>query len=159
MVLLMPAQPSESIAIPLSKKGLALYCLGGAAFVALGIWLFLNPDYVRRRNPLFVKAVAVVCVGFFGLIAVQAGARLFDRSPGLIIDAEGIVDNSGGLAAGRIPWSDIKRIRTTTSAEQRFLTIEVRRGSAVHITPNTLRIDFDDLVKLVTESHAKYKRG
>jgi hypothetical protein len=154
----MAAQPSESIAIPLSKRGLAVYCLGGAAFAALGIWLFLNADDIRPRSPLFVKAVAVVCVGFFGLIAVKAGAKLFDRSPGLIIDGEGIVDNSGGLTAGRIPWSNIKRIRTTTSAEQRFLTIEVRRGRAVHISANALRIDFDDLVKVVTESHAKYTR-
>src|SRR5688572_32327146 len=109
----MHAHTSERIAIPLSKKALALYCLGGTAFAALGLWLFLNADDVRPHSPLFVKAVAVVCVGFFGLIAVKAGAKLFDRSPGLIIDAEGLVDNSGGLAAGRIPWSNIKRIRTT----------------------------------------------
>ena len=144
----------------MSKKGLAVYVLGGATFVALGLWLFVNADQMwRRRSPLVAKTVAVVCIGFFGLIAVKAGAKLFDPSPGLVIDPEGVVDNSSGIAAGRIPWSNIKRIRTTTSQEQRFLTIEVHRGTPVHILPDTLRIDFDDLVKVLTESHAKYKRS
>lgn len=179
----MTAQRPEPLAIPLSKGKLLLFALGGAAFAALGLWLFLNADQMqRRRSPLFVKAVGVVCVGFFGLIAVQAGAKVFSTSPGLIIDAEGLVDNASGVAAGRIPWSDIKKIGISTSEKQRFLTIEVRDpqkyvrrarlvkrwfltqnmtyfGSPIHIPADTLRIDFADLVKVIKESHARYKRG
>ena len=174
------AHGSEQLVVPLRRGRVALVFLGAAAFVALGLSMYLTADQ-SRRPPLFVKAVAVVCVGFFGWAAVNAGARLFDMSPGLIIDAEGIVDNSSGIAAGRIPWSDIKRIQTSTSEKRGFLTIEVhdpqkyvRRarwvkrvavtqnmryfGSPIHISVDTLRIDYDDLRKAVTEARAKYKR-
>jgi len=175
------AHGSERLVVPLRRGTVALMFLGAVAFVALGVSMFLTADQFRRRPPLFVKAVAVVCVGFFGLVAVKAGARLFDMSPGLIIDAEGIVDNSSGIAAGRIPWSDIKRIQTSTSEKRGFLTIEVhdpqkyvRRarwvkrvavtqnmryfGSPIHISVDTLRIDYDDLRKAIKEARAKYKR-
>ena len=171
---------SEPLIVPLRKGRLALMCLGALAFVALGLLGYVNADY-DRRGPLFAKTVAVVCVGFFGLVAVQTGAKLLDTSPGLIVDAEGIVDNSSGIAAGRIPWSDIKRIETSTGEKHRFLTIEVhdpqkyiRRtrwvkraavrqntrvfGSPIHISAETLKIDFDDLRKAVKESQAKYSR-
>jgi hypothetical protein len=174
------AHGSEQLVVPLRKGMIVLMFLGAAAFVALGLSMYLNADQ-SRRPPLFVKAVAVVCVGVFGLVAVGTGAKLFDMSPGLIIDAEGIVDNSIGIAAGRIPWSDIKRIRTSTSEKRGFLTIEVhdpqkyiRRarwvkrvavtqnmrffGSPIHISVETLRIDFDDLRKAVKEFQAKNKR-
>lgn len=177
----MTAHGPEQIAIPLSKRKLLLFALGGVAFAALGVWLFINADDMPK-SPLLVRAVSVVCVGFFGLIAIQAGAKILSTSPGLVIDAEGLVDNASGVAVGRIPWSDIKKIRITTSETHRFLTIELRDpqkyvrraslvkrsllsqnmkyfGSPVHIPADTLRIDFGDLVKVVRESHAKYKRG
>jgi len=175
------APKSERLVVPLKRGRIALQFLGGAGFVALGLLLYLDADHMSRRPPLFTKAVAVVCVGFFGLVAVSAGARLFDPSPGLIVDAEGIVDKSSGIAAGRIPWSDIKSIRTSSSEKQRFLTIEVRDpqkyvqrarwvkraivaqnmrhfGSPIHISVDTLRIDFVTLRTAVKESQAKYKR-
>jgi len=179
----MTAHEPERIAIPLSKGKLLLMALGGAAFAALGLLLFLDADgTARRRSPLLTKAVGVVCVGFFGLVAVQAGAKVLSTSPGLVIDAEGLVDNASGVAAGRIPWSDIKKIGISRSEARQFLTIELRDpqkyvrrarlvkrafltqnmtyfGSPVHIPADTLRIQFDDLVKLVRESHAKYKRA
>lgn len=54
----------ERIAIPLSKRKLLLFALGGAAF-ELGVCLFINADDMPK-SPLLVRAVSVVCVGFFG---------------------------------------------------------------------------------------------
>jgi len=167
--------------IPLSKGKIIRLALGAVVFVALGIWLYLNADHIPRRNPLYIKVVAVACVSFFGLCGVYASRKLFDPAPGLIIDAEGIVDNSSGISAGRIPWSEIKGFKVTTIKRQRFLTIEVRDpdkyirrtsglkrhlaamntkyfGGPIHITSNTLAIGFDELVKSITEAHAKHCR-
>ncbi|MGH8761317.1 MAG: STM3941 family protein [Burkholderiales bacterium] len=174
----------DPLVIPLSKTKLGLLLLGAAAFVALGIWLYLYAGELTLENSQYVlrvRAAAVACVGFFGLCAVYAGAKLFDNSPGLIIDAEGLVDNSSGLSAGRIPWSDIKGVGFTTVEKQRFLTIVVhdphkyvRRasplmrpfvtmnmklfGSPIQISANTLKVNFDDLMKAVTDRHARYGR-
>src|SRR5262245_34837868 len=178
----MTAPQSEDVVIPLSKGKLVPFVLGGAAFAALGLGLYLNPDQISRRPPLFLKAVGVVCAGFFGSIAVQAAAKLFSTAPGLIIDSEGIVDNSSGVAVGPIPWSDIKRIGISTSEERRFITIEVRDpqkyiqrgnlvkrvlrgqnmkyfGGPIHISADTLRIDFDELVKVIKAARAQHKRA
>jgi len=91
------------------------------------------------------------------------------------------VDNSSGISAGRIPWSDIKGFAVSTIQKQRILTIEVHHpdkyverapplmrplvrwnakhyGSPVQISANALKIDFDTLVKSVTEAYARYAR-
>jgi hypothetical protein len=39
---------------------------------------------------------------------------LLDPAPGLVIDKDGIDDNSNPLGVGRIPWSQIRKIKTKT---------------------------------------------
>ena len=166
----------------MSKVKIALLFAGATAFVAAGLWMWANPYQTPRLNSLYVKAVASASVGFFGLCAVYALFKLFDTAPGLIVDAEGIIDNSSGVSAGRIPWSDISGFKISTIQKQRFLTIEVydaekyvRRanvlkrplvalnakyfGSPIQISANTLKTDFDELIQLVTSSYARYRSG
>ena len=170
---------SGATVIPRSKGKTTLLLLGAAAFAAVGVWLYVNADHIPHRNPSYVRVVAVACVAFCGLGGVYASRKLFDSAPGLIIDAEGLVDNSSSISAGRIRWSEIKGFKVTTINRQRFLTIEVsdpdefirrasglkRRlaamnsryfGSQVQISSNTLAIGFDELVKIITETHAKH---
>jgi hypothetical protein len=173
------SQDSEALVIPLSKGKIFLLTFGAVAFVALGVWLYLNADHISRGNPLYVRGVAAACVLFFGLCGAYASRKLFDSAPGLVIDTAGIVDNSSSISAGRIPWSDIEGFKVRTIKRQRFLTIEVRNpekylqrvsglrrllvainaryfGSPIQITANTLAIGFDDLLKYITEARAKY---
>ena len=169
------------MSIPLSKSKLVLILAGAVGFVALGFWLYGFAD--RMRAPAFfeVKFWSVACIVFFGLCGIVALLKLLDRAPGLVIDDAGLVDNSSGISAGRIPWSDIKGFAVSTIQKQRILTIEVHDpdkyvqraspwmrpfvaanakyfGSPVQISSNALKIDFDTLVQAITESHAKYWR-
>jgi hypothetical protein len=169
----------NAITIPLSKRKILLLALGAAAFVAVGVWLYLIADHLPHRSPLFVKLMAGVCVIFFGLCGVYGARKLFDAAPGLVIDAQGILDNSSAVSAGLIPWSEVTGIKVTTLNAQRFLTIEVRDpenyiqrasglkrlfvalnakhfGGPIQITSNTLEMPFDDLVKNITEAHVRY---
>ena len=167
--------------IPLSKGKLLLLFLGAVGFVAVSYWLYGVAEQIGGLAFFEAKTYAVAGIAFFGLCAIVAVIKLCDRRPGLVIDAEGILDNASGLSAGRIPWCDIKSFAVSTVQKQRFLTIEVhdpgkyvRRahpwkrpfvelnakhyGSPVQISAHALRIDFNSLVKAITESHASYWR-
>jgi hypothetical protein len=146
------------------------------------VWLWINAELIPRRNPLYIQGVAALGMAFFGLCGLNAFFKLFERAPGLIIDAQGIVDNSSGVSAGRIPWSDIQGFRTMTVQGQRFLTIDVKDpdkyvqrapflkrqlvglnakyfGGPIQISANALKINFDELLKVATDSLEKYRQA
>jgi len=178
----MATDAPEQLTIPLSRTKIALLLVGAAMFVVLSFWLWVYAHHFSRLDFLYVRTVAILGIGFFGFCGLYAVFKLFDRAPGLIIDAEGIIDNSSGVSAGRIPWSDICGFQITSLYHQRFLTIEVldaekyvlraplwKRplvainakyfGSPIQISANTLKIDFDRLVKLLADSHARQTLG
>ncbi len=175
----------EQVVIPLSKRKLALLFGGSLLFVVMGLWLLQVADEQRLWNPLVAKGAGLAGVAFFGICFASGVWKLFDRSPGLVVDRIGLVDNSSGISAGRIPWSEITGISVTTVKPlpllkaQRFLTIHVRDpqayvargnalkrmmkranyrmfGSPIHISAVALKTSFEDLVELVTQYHSRY---
>jgi hypothetical protein len=173
---------SDRIVVAVSKTKTGLILLGSTGFVATNIWLWFNADQDLGRNALFVELAAIAGGTFFAACGLAALFKLFDSAPGLIIDAEGIVDNSSGVSAGRIPWKDIRGFHVTTIRSQRFLTVEVhdaqkyiRRanglkrllvsmnakyfGGPVQISTNALRISFDRLQSLANEALERHRRA
>ena len=173
--------PAE-LEIPLSKTKLVLALLGSLAFVALSIWIGSIADTQTRYNPLYMKGVAIVGVAFAGLCGIYICFKVFDTRPGLIIDKEGIVDNSSAVAFGRIPWEDIVGLKVGEVAGQKFVTIEVNEpqkyieqgsswkrmmnaanmkmtGSPINISSNALRLKFDDLLTVLTDALETYNKA
>ena len=175
----MNADSTADAVIPLSKGRLTLLLLGCVAFVAGSIWIWSIADLQTRYNPLYMKCVAVASVSFFGLCGIYGCIKVFDGRPGLIIDDQGIVDNSNAVSAGRIFWDEIIGLRVSEIAGQRFLTIEVTDpqkyvercgfilrmlnaantkmvGSPINISSNSLKVNFDELVRMLTEAFEKH---
>ena len=165
---------ADRIAIALSKVKVALLTAGALLFVALGIGLLEIADVQRRFPPLYVKGVSVLAIGFFGLCGIYALFKLLDRSPGLVLDREGIIDNSSGISAGRVAWREIREIRVVSIHRQRFLAFIVddpqkylgkgsvlkrvfvrmnyrMYGTPIFIGAHSLKIKFDQLEKLIAE--------
>ena len=102
---------SDTIAIPLSRLKIAAFFGGSLLFLTLAIGLIV---IATGQNGL----AAVLCYGAGGVGASIAALmlflfsrKLFDPSPGLVIDAEGILDNASPIGAmGRISWQQITRI-------------------------------------------------
>lgn len=178
----------DETVIGLSKGKIALITLGAGAFVAAGLWL-LSFDAVAIRSgrsfrafgndPLIARGFGVVAVGFFGLCGLYGVKKLFDRSPGLIFNESGIIDNASGVAAGFIPWSEVVGSGIFEVHNQKMLIILVanpqkyverggalRRalnkanykfsGSPVSISSNTLDIAFPELLSLFNRYLQKY---
>jgi len=171
---------SEQCVVPLSRTKIILLFLGSTAFVIAGIWLWRIAEQQSHYEPLYVHIVAVMSVAFFGLCGLFALTKLFDRRPGLIVDSLGIVDNSSGLSAGRIPWREIRSLRVSRVRNQRVLTLELEDpikyvnkgnllkrkmnavnlkyfGSPIQTSANALRVNFDQLVDVIARFHGRHQ--
>lgn len=78
--------------------------------------------------PLSKTKIMLIFAGliFFGFCGVYAAGKLADRKPGLVIDDEGIIDNSSAIAAGRIRWGNMMGFTVTTIQGTKILNILVR---------------------------------
>lgn len=155
----------------LNKKRLVLLILGAVVFVVLGVWCLSSAS-------VFNQIVGIACIAFFGLAAVLCLKKLLDKSPGLVVNAEGIVDNASGVAAGLIPWAEVSNIDSYAIQGQQFVAIQVsdpdkyiERGSALKKVANranmklvgtpltipatALQVSFDELQETLQSYYAK----
>ena len=174
----------EQIEIPLSKTKMIMTFLGSLVFVGLGLWFLTNPPKSNHwlfGNPTIVFIIGLASVIFFGIVAITIFRKFSDKKPGLIISRQGVTDNSSGVSAGLIPWSDIQEIKISQVMNQKFLMLIVRNpqyyfenvtnpvkrnmmkmnyktyGSPISISSNALETNFDDLQKLLIEKMNEYK--
>jgi hypothetical protein len=121
--------PSGSVqAIALCAKykrsKLALYALGSAAFVALGLFLVVVVGRDERYGGHYIAmAAGILAIAFFGLCLAAPIVKWFDRRDILVIDEHGIRD----LRLGRstILWEDIRSISEFAVSRQRFFALDV----------------------------------
>lgn len=175
----------DKILVPISKTKLTLMLIGSLIFVALGIFYmndpkaFLNPVF-RSKELIFI--VGIACVLFFGLASLYLFKKLLDNRPGLIISTDGIFDNSSATPVGLIEWKDIVDTEVIKIHGQRIILIKVKKpekyikrqeskrirnvfkanldfyGTPITLTANGLKIEFEKLERLLTESIEKYRQ-
>ena len=161
------------IIIQLSKIKIFLLFLCSLAFVACGLWIVIAQPESSRYNKYYLLIIGIAAVVLFGMCAAALFIKLFDRKPGLIIDDSGITDNSGALADGFIPWTDITGVESVKQASQKFILVYVRNpeeyinrktsflakkikssgykhsGTPIAISANSLKIKFEALRVIV----------
>lgn len=174
----------EIIEIPLSTTKMTLSFLASLMFVGLGLWLITNPP--KKNIGLFCNPTVIITAGlaaliFFALIAVTIFRKFLDKKPGLTINRQGITDNSSGVSAGLIPWTDIQEIKISKVMNQKFLMLIVKNpeyylnkvtnplkrsamkmnytfyGSPISISSNALQTNFNNLYKLLIEKRNEFK--
>ena len=173
----------ENIEIGLSKTKLILMFLASLAFVTLGIQFTIHPEnYIsfRYSSPELIKIVGIITILFFPLGIIYSLVKIFDKKKGLIIDKNGITDNSSGYSNGLIVWKDIISINVTKVKSTSFLLIIVKNpveyigkanyikalvmklnyklyGTPISISSTSLKIDFEDLRNIVETEFQKSK--
>lgn len=182
------------ISIPLSKGKLFGLMLGSMVMTAMAAILLAWPHLasppksysdqklIRYLTNELVIAVLVVGVVFFSGCAVYCFRKLWDNRPGLIIDELGLIDNSSGVAVGRIYWSDLNGLDYSAFRKTYFIRllpanpqkyIDGQRNwlarksmatsmrwyeSPLSISSGALKISFDDLWAIVNTAYEDYKR-
>ncbi|KAA9042018.1 hypothetical protein FW778_08380 [Ginsengibacter hankyongi] len=120
---------SRQIEIQLSKAKLMLMLFVCFLFAGIGVAFVINPSKYMSfimRSPTIIFIAGLLGILFFGFIGVFLFKKVWDKSPGLIISEEGITDNSSGVSAGFIPWTDIIAIKETKVVNQKFINIVVK---------------------------------
>jgi hypothetical protein len=174
----------EQIEIPLSKKKMLLTLMGALAFVGLGFWFLISPPQSNHwlfGNSALIFVSGLASILFFGFVAITVFRKSSDNKPGLTINRQGIEDNSSGVSAGLIPWTDIQEVTLSQVMNQKFLMLIVKNpqeylnkiknplkrnamkmnyktyGSPISISSNSLQINFDELQRLLSEKLKQYK--
>ena len=173
------------VSIERSHSKMWLMFISAVSFVALGLWLQYLPPEPLAEHKRFAQAWLVTLISwsailFFGICAVAISRKLLDRTPGLVISAQGIHDTSSAISFGRINWSDVNDIREYHMVGQRFVVIMMSSydkllsdagpfkrklhaanirlcGSPVCICANPLKIDHTSLLRLLQEQFAKHQ--
>lgn len=167
----------ERIEIKISKEKGILTFLGAIAFVATSIWLIVYADSHETVDIGILELDPVIVIGyvgliFFGLAGLYILYKLFDKKPGLIIDKEGIYDNSSAAAGHLIKWERITGLRVEQVMSTKFILIDIENpeqfmdgvsgikrklmwstykmyGTPTSISSSTLSCDFDDLFQII----------
>jgi hypothetical protein len=179
---------SDETVIERSKGKMMLMLLGALAFVAIGIWfLTLDAEAIRAgrsfrlffNSPAFAYGLGVLSIVFFGGVGVFIVKKFFDKTPGLVLNSSGIIDNASVASPGFIPWSEITGIDIFEMNGQKMLIVMltdpqkyaelgnflIRKlnaanakmsGSPIYISANTLKIAFPEIVSLFEQYHQKY---
>ena len=169
---------AQRIEIALSKKKILLMLLGSLAFFALGLWFIISPQTISSSNggsPTTIVIAAYATILFFGLSIFVLIKKLLDSKPGIIIDQICLTDNSSGMSAGHILWSDIEDISVIEIQRQKLIMLQVRNpldyidkqtsglkrkmmqmnykmyGTPIIITSNGLKISFEELLSILTD--------
>lgn len=113
--------------LPLSKKKSIPYFLGSLLFSILGALMILTPQYFTHSTDItFTKVIGYGCLVFFGLGVALFAIKIFNKKPGLILNKDGITDQTSAIGIGIIQWTDIKSIYLEKVSEQSFIMIEVK---------------------------------
>ncbi|WP_342477257.1 STM3941 family protein [Paenibacillus sp. FSL H7-0350] len=89
-----------------------LFLLAGSLlFVILGFWLLKISGEVTTDLAILLRTLGIACTVLFGLAAIVYLIMLLRRSPLMVVDAQGIDDQSSAIPGGRLMWEDISDIR------------------------------------------------
>lgn len=177
----------SSTSIPLSKTKLFVFFALGSTFVVLGWWLVTLSDvevmsHKRFDSPLFVHGIGLSSMVFFGVISLWIVRKLFDMAPGLVLNDEGLFENTNMFSMGLIAWADISRIEVREINKRRLIYVVLKDPekyisacgrvkqailratltfgpSPVTIVPSSLALGADEVVALVSDYLSRYRNA
>ena len=170
------------IEISLNKTNIFFHNCSAFLFTTMGVFQFaeififnISDDRIITK---FFTVVGIMFILFFVPKFIYGTRKMFDKSAGLIIDENGITDNSSAISAGLIKWDDIKEIKkkpTLTGKllidtknpgqyidrkkgiEKIFIKLKMKtKGTALSINTGYLDSGFNELYAYCITQHKKY---
>ena len=118
----------HKIEIPSSKIKLILMLIGASVFIVGSYHLFRYPERFisyRFRSVEYIKTIGLFLLVFCSSAWIYIPIKLFDKKPGLILDENGIYDNSSFVSVGLILWKDIESIRIEKIKSTKTLIVNI----------------------------------
>jgi len=178
---------NESITIPISKYKIVGLFLMSAAIAAVGVLALLNAKAMANteyhRRPVFLVIIVGIICAAVGVVAciLSAYRLLLSSKPGLIVDLNGIFDNSTPASLGLVKWNEITDIRESDQAgyinifvknprefidrSRNGLTKRIiqaafkKSGTPIIISDSSLRCDYNELSTLLSTRLFEYQQA
>ncbi|KPE51059.1 STM3941 family protein [Chryseobacterium indologenes] len=173
----------NKIEIKGSKAKLVIMFIGALIFVIVGVFLIINPETffsVIFKNIIFIRVIGIVSIIFFGLCFIFLLRMLLMKENNLILDKNGITDNSSYSSVGMIDWKDITSIKSIDVMSTKFLIINLKDpnkylisqnsikrkllertfktyGTPIAISSNALKCSFKELEQTILQFYNKYR--
>lgn len=96
--------------------------------VIAGLWLLFMEEDIFNSNLLnfIIKIVAILAVIFFGYGMIFFINRKLENKDIVVVDKNGITDNSTAISLGFIPWKDIDNIYMNSMMSNKFILIKLK---------------------------------
>lgn len=174
-------QNNNSFEILIDKSKVIRIILVSIFFIIIGFWFVLFFATIQTKfSPMFVQILGIVSVIFFGFTLFYSILKYVDKKPGLVFINKGIVDNTNGTSVGLIEWNDIteikvieiwktkaillltnkpeKYIEKASSSLSKIMRANLKLyGTPLSITPQTLKIDFEELLEMILKEFSLNK--
>lgn len=174
----------SKIEVPRSKTKSLIPIIFLLSVSVIGIMLFISPEsYITNisKNTNYISTIGVVAAGISLILAIINIRKLFTQKTGLILNKEGITDNSNASFTQLIKWSDITKVEAKKSGPINLIIIHIDNpekyiskakktsirqmrknlslfGSPVLIVSSRLKIKFPDLKVLIMKEFEKAKQ-
>jgi hypothetical protein len=174
---------SDTILIPFNKKKIkriVIFCIIG---LCVSVWAFTIADSQTNFKPDTLKIYSGSGMIFFGLFLIyEVYTLFFDKRAGLVIDAEGINDNTSAVGSKSMKWNEITRFEPGKDfgatyikvfvkdadeimKDESVVQIVIRKsdsayyGTSFLISSALLDCDFDELLKILNGRLEKYGKS
>jgi hypothetical protein len=107
-----------------ASRAWAIKAIGvSCCFCAVAIVTYVNMPSLPSVIRYTAESALVVGLLFFAGVALYLMYRLLINRPVLLVDAQGIIDQSNLIGIGRLHWNEISAIRPTVYIGQEMLSI------------------------------------
>ncbi|WP_054957251.1 STM3941 family protein [Paenibacillus dakarensis] len=94
-------------------------------FVIIGALLTYAGLSSSDKDSNWIAVIGIISMIFFGFGMFYFISRMINKKPSLIVNDEGITDQSSYIEAGVIPWGEIKNIELYSYINQRMIGIQL----------------------------------
>lgn len=118
--------PTSTVEIPLSNRKMGLFAALMLFLTGCGIYIAYNADHLILNgvyNPTLVRAIGIGSAVLMAMLGFLFAKQMASKKPGLILNAEGFIDNSSDAAAGLVAWEDIIGLRDVRIGFFRFTAV------------------------------------
>lgn len=116
------------ISFGLNKKKLRFQVV---LYMVLGVIVFLAffgwADSQESIPPVLLQASGMIIALFLVIAAGAKGKKLNSASAGLIIDKDGVTDETSEIGLGKVKWADIVEVKHEESKRVGLLLIAVKK--------------------------------
>ncbi len=100
-----------------------------------------QPHFFVKSGELgFVKAVGYIGTFVSIVLVAFVAQKVFNKKPGLIIDNEGVVDNSLGVMFSKVRWADVTEMKHLESNGQHFIALVIKNSQQyIAAEPNPIK--------------------